>query len=103
MGGFCFVVAELLAAKHPDAQLCRLTNRDRTTYRHVFVRIDGEPCDIKGSREVSDMVLDLDDAGLIEEPVSPEAVRNYFYPRYEERQLASARVVLAPFVAQELS
>ena len=67
IGFFCFLVAELLKAKYRQAELWRLTDRERTRYQHVFVRIDGKPCDIGGFRSVDDMRFDLNDYSLIEE------------------------------------
>jgi hypothetical protein len=94
-GGFCFLVAELLKAKYPQAELWRLTNREGTTYRHVFVRIDGKPCDIKGFRKVCEMRFDLGDNSLVEETTDAQAIQVYFSQfKYSEEQLAAARAVL---------
>ena len=99
-GGFCFLVAELLKAKYPQAELWRLTNRERKTYPHIFVRIGGIPCDINGFRSVHEMRFDLDDSSLIEEMADAQAIRDYFYPRYSPEQLAAARSRLAPYVRE---
>jgi hypothetical protein len=94
------VVAELLIAEHPRAELWRLTNREEKTYPHVFVRIDGMPCDINGFRSVDAMRFDLDDNSLVEQIADAQAIRNYFYPLYSPEQLAAARSRLAPFVRE---
>jgi len=99
-GGFCFLVAELLKANYPQAELWRLTNRERKTYPHVFVRIDGMPCDINGSRSVDAMRFDLHDNSLVEQIADAQAIRDYFYPLYSDEQLAAARSRLAPFVRE---
>ena len=93
-GGFCFLVAEMLKEKHPHAEFWRLTNRERTKYSHVFVRVDGKPCDIKGFRSVAEMRFDLNDYGLAEEITDPKEIKNYFYHWYSTEQLAAARAVL---------
>lgn len=90
------MVAELLKAKYPQVELWRLTNREGTTYHHVFVRIDGKPCDIKGFRSVHEMRFDLDDNSLVEEIADAKATQEYFHPRYSPEQLAAARFRLAP-------
>jgi hypothetical protein len=97
-GGFCFLVAELLKAKYPQAELRRLTNREGKTYSHVFVRIDGIACDIKGFRSVHEMRFDLDDNSLVEQIADAQAIRDYFYREYSLEQLAAARSRLAPLV-----
>jgi hypothetical protein len=97
-GGFCFLVAELLKANYPQAELWRLTNRERKTYDHVFVRIDGMPCDINGFRSVDAMRFDLDDNSLVEQIADAQAIRDYFYREYSLEQLAAARSRLAPLV-----
>ena len=94
------MVAELLNADYPQAELWRLTNRGRTTYAHVFVRIGGMPCDINGFRRVAEMRFDVNDDSLIEEIADAQAIRDYFYPRYSGEQLAAARSRLAPFVRE---
>jgi|ERR1035441_683656 hypothetical protein len=99
-GGFCFLVAELLKAKYPQAELWRLTNRERKTYPHVFVRIDGIPCDINGLRSVEDMRFDLNDDSLVEEIADAQAIRDYFHLLYSNEQLAAARSRLAPYVRE---
>jgi hypothetical protein len=99
-GGFCFLVAELLKAKYPQAELCRLTNREGTTYHHVFVRVDGRACDIKGFRCVHQMRFDLNDDSLVEEIADAQAIQDYFYHRYTDEQLAAARVSLTPLCTQ---
>jgi hypothetical protein len=95
MGFFCFLVAELLTAKYPQAELWRLTDRERTRYQHVFVRIDGKPCDIGGFRSVDDMCSDLNDYSLIEEITDSQRIKDYFHRWYSPEQLAAAREVLA--------
>jgi len=99
-GGFCFLVAELLMAKHPQAELWRLTNREGKTYPHVFVRIDGMPCDINGFRSVDAMRSDWGDNSLVEQIADAQAIRDFFYPKYSPEQLAAARCRLAPFVGE---
>ena len=101
MGGFCFLVAELLMEKYPDAELCRLTDKDRTTFAHVFVRIDGRPCDIKGFRSLSAIREDRPEPGLVEEPVSVESVQMFFHARYDVELLAAARTVLEQYLASK--
>ena|SRR5208337_3046574 len=93
-GGFCFLVAELLMQMNPKAELRRLTNLDRRRYYHVFVRVDGQACDIKGFRCVEDMRFDLNESGLVEESADSQAIHDYFYPCYSPEQLAAARAVL---------
>jgi hypothetical protein len=97
-GGFCFVVAELLKEKYPQAKLWRLTNRERTTYDHVFVCIDGKPCDIHGFRSFDQMRFDLDNKSLVEVPADAQAIQDYFYHRYSPEQLTAARAVLCDAV-----
>jgi hypothetical protein len=99
-GGFCFLVAELLKANYPQTELRRLTNREGKTYPHVFVRIDGMPCDINGFRSVDAMRFDLDDNSLVEQIADAQAIRDYFYPVYSPEQLAAARSRLAPYVGE---
>lgn len=94
MGGFCFLVAEMLKAKCPSAELWKLTNRDGTMYRHVFVRVNGKPYDIKGGRNVDEMRFDLGDYGLVEKMADAQAIHDYFYPLYPSEQLAAARAAL---------
>lgn len=90
------MVAELLKAKYPQAELWRLTNREGTTYHHVFVRINGKPCDIKGFRSLDAMRFDLNDDSLVVEIADARATQDYFYPQYSPEQLAAARFALAP-------
>lgn len=99
-GGFCFLVAELLRAKYPQAELWRLTNRERETYAHEFVLIDGMPCDINGFRSVDAMRFDLDDNSLVEEIAYAQAIRDSFYPLYSPEQLAAARYRVGPYVGE---
>jgi hypothetical protein len=97
-GGFCFLVAELLKTKYPQAELWRLTNQEGTTYHHVFVRIDGRECDIKGFRSVDDMRFDLNDPSLVEERADARAIQDFFHPHYSPEQLAAARAVVGVFL-----
>ena len=95
IGFFCFLVAELLKAKFPRAEFWRLTNPERTTYAHVFVRIDGKPYDIHGFREIKEMCFDLDDDSLVEEITDARAIQDYFSKcNYSKEQLSAAREVL---------
>ena len=99
-GGFCFLVAELLMEEYPQAELWRLTNREGTTYAHVFVRIDGMPCDSNGFRSVDAMRFDFNDNSLVERIANSQAIRDYFYHGYTREQLAAARSRLAPYVRE---
>ena len=87
-------------AKYPQAELRRLTNREGKTYPHVFVRINGMPCDINGFRSVDTMRFDLDDSTLVEQITNAQAIRDYFHPRYSAEQLAAARSRLVPLCAR---
>ncbi len=78
IGFFCFLAAELLKANYPQAELWRLTDRERARYQHVFVRIDGKPCDTGGFRSVDDMRFDLNDYSLIEKLPIPKGSRIIF-------------------------
>ena len=93
-GGFCFLVAELLKELYPKAELRRLTNLERNRYYHVFVRLDGQACDIKGFRSVEEMRSDLNETNMVEESVDAQAIQDYFYPCFSPEQLAAARAVL---------
>lgn len=93
-GGFCFLVAELLKEQYPNAELRRLTDQERTRYYHVFVRVDGQACDIKGFRSVHDMCFDFGEPDIIEESADAQAIKDYFEPFYSREQLNAARAVL---------
>ena len=66
----------------------------------MFVRIDGERCDIKGFRSVNEMRFDLNNDSLVEEIADAQAIRDYFYSQYSGEQLTAARSRLAPFVRE---
>lgn len=97
-GGFCFIVAEILLERFPDATLLRLTSPAHE-YGHVFLAINGAHMDIGGFRDVvADARFRFDDRSLEPEPVSAQAVRSFFYPKYNTSQLSAARETLKAYI-----
>jgi hypothetical protein len=96
-GGFCFLFAELLAAKYPASRMSRLTG-PKNPFAHVFVFVGGKAADIKGFRPVRDMCFDFDIPDLHVEEVDAHAVRDHFRSGYNDDQLEAARAVLRGYI-----
>jgi hypothetical protein len=98
-GGFCFMVAELLARKYASNDLYRLTDRSGEAFAHVFVRVDDKPVDIHGFRNIAEMRRDYSgDGAVTEERVDMQKVRARFYAIYSVAQLDVVREKLSVFI-----
>jgi hypothetical protein len=98
-GGFCFVVAELLARKYGSNELYRLTDRSGEMFAHIFIRVGEKTMDIHGFREIAEMRRDYSDDGATEEErVDMQRVRARFYPYYSAAQLDAVRKMLSVFI-----
>lgn len=98
-GGFCFVVAELLAEKYESNEVYRLTDSAGEAFAHVFIRVNGKPMDIQGVGTIERMRSDYSDGrALKEERVDMQRVRDRFYPHYCIAQLSVVRNILSAFI-----
>ena len=86
-GNFCFLVAEILLERFPDARLCRLASPGHD-YAHILILVDDEYIDIKGRTTLAEMRFYFDDNFLKPMPVDDEkSVRDFFYSRHEATEL----------------
>jgi hypothetical protein len=95
--GFCFVVAEILLARFPDATLFKLTSH-ASPFAHVFISIDGQYMDIGGCRDVIAETRFRLNTSLELHPADSKPVRNFFYPKYNLSQLCAARETLERYI-----
>ena len=98
-GGFCFVVAEILAVRIPGSAFYRLTDLERKRWGHVFVLANGQYWDIKGINTLTAMLRHFNDPDLVTpEHVDAQSVRQFFHPRYSLDQLRSAKTTLQTYI-----
>ena len=97
-GGLCFLVAEILLERNPEAILYRLTSPAHE-YGHVYLLLDDNQIDIKGPRDVvAAMRTQCDDQRLVPEKADTHRVRRHFYPKYSTAQLCAARETFLSFI-----
>ncbi len=90
--GYCDLAAEVLLELFPEAQVHRFT--DGASFGHVFLIFRGRALDITGFKTVEEMSATDAWQGLTAEPVSIDAVRNYFRNQgrsSKERQIVKSR------------
>jgi hypothetical protein len=101
-GGFCFLVAELLAEKYRSNAIFRLTDGLRKRFSHVWIEANGKPVDIYGFRSVAEMRRDYEDVSCNkEDAVAAQIVREHFYRFYSVDQLRVVRDKLRAFIESE--
>lgn len=80
--GYCFFACIALLELHPNAELWRLTGSSE--YAHVFLKVNGKPLDIKGFRDVEQMMQDCGDEKLIAERADFGKAKRYFGDGFSE-------------------
>jgi hypothetical protein len=82
---YCFIVCDLLRTFHPDAELWRLHDSS-SDWAHVFLKVKGTALDIKGFRDVKEMIQDLGGGDLSEQVADWTAASKFFYsPQFSDK------------------